>query len=75
MFRQFGQLGFQPLPGQTWQFPLMPMPMPMPMPTPTPTPTPTPVPPMQPMTFNEMYAILGEMYEMIRCMYEQEVTE
>jgi hypothetical protein len=66
MYRQFGQQGFQPLPGQTWFFPPQPMPMPQPMP-------PMPMPPVQPMTFEEMYAILGEMYEMITCIYEQEV--
>jgi len=65
MYRQFGQPGFQPPPGQNWFLPPQPMPMP----------TPTPVPPMQPMTFDEMYMILGEMYEMIRCIYEQEASD
>jgi len=68
MYRQFAQPGFQPPPGQSWFFPPQPQPMPQPMP-------PTPMPPMQPMTFDEMYMILGEMYEMIRCIYEQETTE
>ncbi|MFZ7103649.1 MAG: hypothetical protein ACOWWO_13490 [Peptococcaceae bacterium] len=57
-YRQFMQPGFQPLPGDTWNPPYQ-----GPMPTPMPT---------QQMTFEEMYRILGEMYEMIRCIYEQE---
>lgn len=63
MYRQFAQPGLQPLPGQGWFFP------------PQPIPTPTPTPPIQPMTFDEMYMILGEMYEMIRCIYEQEADD
>jgi hypothetical protein len=67
MYRQFAQPGFQPIPGQTWFPPFTPQP--------GPTPPPTPVPPVQPMTFEEMYMILGEMYEMIRCIYEQEIDD
>jgi len=63
MYRQFAQPGFQPPPGQNWMFPPQPMPMP------------TPVPPVQQMTFEEMYLILGEMYEMIRCIYELEADD
>ncbi|NLT95294.1 MAG: hypothetical protein GXW85_07125 [Clostridia bacterium] len=65
MYRQFAQPGFQPIPGQTW----------FPPPQPMPTPVPTPVPPAQPMTFEEMYMILAEMYEMIKCIYEQEIDD
>jgi len=65
MYRQFGQPGFQPPPGNTWLPPFQPQP----------APGPAPVPPMQPMTFDEMYMILGEMYEMIRCIYEHEANE
>lgn len=59
MYRQFNQPGFQPLPGDSWNSPFS-------------GPIPKPMPPVQQMTFEEMYMILGNMYEMIKCMYEME---
>jgi len=67
MYRQFMQQPFQPLPGQTWDF-MQPFAPPSPGPVP-------PSPEMPMMTFEEMYRLIGEMYEMVRGIYEQECRE